>query len=551
MKKTGKLKWLVNIGIALAAFLYFFIEAVNLNPLYFEGALFWCMLITAYIISWAIFKFGDLMPKLVQGENGRIGFEGSKPIPKKVKIVFIVPWAFLALMLILSSALINWPAYRDQLGEPEIKTFSSDMQAMDINQIPIVDEALAKKLADKKLGERPSLGSQVFLGDPTIQMVNGKLVWVVPLHHSGFFKWITNLQGTPGYIKVSATNLNDIEYVDGYNIKYHPNSYFLNDLERHLRLTKTPFDGLTDFSFELDDEGQPYWAVTTYKNKRGFSLPEATGVITVNASTGESIKYAKDEVPQWVDRVQPENFIIQQIYNKGEYVHGIFNFSDKDKYKPSKGHAIVYNNNRCYLFTGLTSVGQDESAIGFMMVDMVTKQPILYQMNGATEYSSRMSAMGKVQHLQYVASDPIILNINDIATYFMTLKDNEGLVKQYAFVSVENYANVGVGETIKSALLDYQKVMQNDGFSADQFSKPGDEKKLSAKVLRIASEYNGTETVYKILLEGYEDKIFIASAALSDDLTLTNIGDIISISYYETNSPIMNISEFDNREFTK
>ena len=104
--------------------------------------------------------------------------------------------------------------------------------------------------------------------------------------------------------------------------------------------------------------------------------------------------YSIDEVPEWVDRVQPESFIVNQINNKGEYVHGIFNFSDKDKYRTSQGEAIIYNNDDCYLFTGLTSIGQDESAIGFMMVDMVTKEPILYQMNGATEKSAQQSAQG-------------------------------------------------------------------------------------------------------------------------------------------------------------
>ena len=112
--------------------------------------------------------------------------------------------------------------------------------------------------------------------------------------------------------------------------------------------------------------------------------------------------YSIDEVPDWVDRVQPEDFIVNQINNKGEYVHGIFNFSDKDKYRTSEGEAIIYNNGDCYLFTGLTSIGQDESAIGFMMVDMVTKEPILYQMNGATEKSAQQSAQGKVQYLSLI-----------------------------------------------------------------------------------------------------------------------------------------------------
>lgn len=208
--------------------------------------------------------------------------------------------------------------------------------------------------------ERPSLGSQVYLGEPTKQLVNGKLVWVVPLHHSGLFKWFTNMSGTPGYVVVSATNTNDVEYVEDYKIKYQPNSYLLDDLQRHLRLNGALFDGITDYSFELDESGQPYWIVTSYKNTRGFALPEAKGIYAVNASTGDVQYYSIDEVPDWVDRVQPEDFIVNQINNKGEYVHGIFNFSDKDKYRTSEGEAIIYNNGDCYLFTGLTSIGQDE-----------------------------------------------------------------------------------------------------------------------------------------------------------------------------------------------
>ena len=190
---------------------------------------------------------------------------------------------------------------------------------------------------------------------------------------------------------VSATNVNDVEYVDAYPIKYQPDSYLLDDLERHLRLNGALFDGIVDESFELDDSGQPYWIVTSYRNTRGFALPEARGVYAVNASTGETTYYSIDEVPDWIDRVQPEDFVLNQINNQGEYVHGIFNFSDKDKFRTSEGEAIIYNNGSCYLFTGLTSIGQDESAIGFIMVDMVTKQPILYQMNGATEESAQLS----------------------------------------------------------------------------------------------------------------------------------------------------------------
>ena len=193
-----------------------------------------------------------------------------------------------------------------------------------------------------------------------------------------------------------------------------------DDLLRHTRFSGGLFNGITDYSFELNDDGKPYWVVTTYSNKIGFGLPEATGVLLVDASTGRIERYTVETVPEWVDRVQPEQFIIQQINNRGEYVRGIFNFANKDKYKASRGQAIIYNDGNCYLMTCVTSVGSDESSIGFMLVDMVSKESFLYEMAGATEYSAQRSAEGKVQHLGYKASSPIIINISGQPTYFMT-----------------------------------------------------------------------------------------------------------------------------------
>ena len=199
------------------------------------------------------------------------------------------------------------------MPEPEVRQFSADLQPIDISQLPVVDRELAALLADKKLGEKPALGSQVTLGDPTIQKVDGKLVWAVPLLHSGFFKWVSSTDGSPGYIFVSATNPRDVTYVDNFKIKYQPNAYFFDKLERHARIFGGYFKGFTDYSFEVNDDGQPFWVVTTYKNLVGISLPEADGVLIINATTGDTTRYTLENVPSWVDRVQPEDYIMTQI----------------------------------------------------------------------------------------------------------------------------------------------------------------------------------------------------------------------------------------------
>lgn len=546
-KINKKKKTLLLYAIAVVlVLLYVFFSAPNLNPLYSDGAFFWLILISIFTIlpMLSSFKFDA-----TTDENGKPSFKfesGSKT--RKIVIISLISlWGIYIVVNLLFTPLFFSRSYRDQMAEPTVKEFSSDVAPIDINQIPIVDANLAKTLADKKLGEKPSLGSQVILGEPTMQNVNGELVWVVPLTHSGFFKWIANMDGAAGYIKVSATNLKDIEYVEKYKIKIQPDSYFMDDLLRRVRFSEGIFTGLTDYSFELDDEGKPFWVVTTYKNTCGFNLPEANGVIIVDAETGSSQKYGMNNIPAWVDRVQPEDFILNQINNKGEYVHGIFNFSNKEKYKTSQGENIVYNNGRCYLFTGITSVGVDGSATGFYMVDMVTKQPTIYRMSGATESSAMDSAQGKVQDLGYYATTPIIINVFDEPTYFMTLKDGANLIKKYSFVSVKNYMIVGVGDTMSEAKADYAKAI-NDLGDKPSFDVGEEKTELTAvgTIDRISFTIDGDKTIYSFTMDGKPGFIFKANLDISAKLPLTIKGDSVQIKYTLIDDKLMDVIEFNN-----
>lgn len=547
MKKKTKIK--LNLLLTLFFILAIVVQGPNLNPLYSDGAFSWCFMISCYLILNFLVGLGGV--RLYTDESSRIQFHMDKSVRgvKKGITLLAILWGLYFLVTIASSPLFNYKAYRDQLGTPAVSEFTDTVQPLELNQLPIVDKYLALELADKKVGENPGLGSQVLLGIPVIQKVNDKLVWVVPLEHSGFFKWLKNLNGSAGYIIVSATNVSDVTLVTDHKIKYQANAYLFSDLNRHIRLFKGGlFRGISDFSFELDDTGAPFWVITTYKNEWLFQLPEADGVAVVNASTGETNYYALGTQPEWVDRIQPENFIMNQIQNQGSYVHGIFNFSNQDKFRPSQGNIIVYSNNECYLFTGLTSVGSDESAIGFIMVNMVTKETKLYQMSGATEIAAQRSAEGKVQQFGYQASFPMIINLDGQATYFMTLKDNAGLIKQYAFVSVSNYTNVGTGETLDNAMRNYRQVASgtNTGIATGQTAE-----KTTGTVLRIANEKIGDNLTYKIILKEKPNLIFTVSYDLSNELALTAPDDRISLEYMINSTGICPVTTFDNLTFTQ
>ena len=544
-----KTQFLLNLVLTLVFLVLIVFQGPNLNPMYPDGAFSWCFIISCYVILNFFVALGSVRITTNEYNRPQLSVDKSVGGYKTGFALLAILWVLYFAATVLSMPLFNYKVYRDQLGTPVVSEFTDTVQPLALDQLPIVDKSLARELADKKVGENPGLGSQVVLGIPVIQKVNGKLVWVVPLEHSGFFKWLKNMDGSAGYIVVSASDVSDVTLVTDHKIKYQANAYILDDLNRHVRLFGGGlFKGLTDYSFELDDDGVPYWVITTYKNRWLFNLPEATGVLTVNATTGETTQYTIDTLPEWVDRVQPESFVMDQIQNQGTYVHGIFNFSNQDKFRPSQGDIIIYNGARCYLFTGLTSVGSDESAIGFILVDMVTKESNIYQMSGATETAAQSSAEGKVQQFGYRASFPMIINLDGQATYFMTLKDNAWLIKQYAFVSVSNYTNVGTGETIDSALRNYRQVQGtvNSNISAGQATTTA-----KGTVLRIASETMENTITYKIILEEQKDHIFTVSYELSSELALTQPGDRVSMDYMEDPTGVCPALSFDNLEFTQ
>ena len=119
--------------------------------------------------------------------------------------------------------------------------------------------------------------------------------------------------------------------------------------------------------------------------------------------------------------------------------------------------------------------------------------------------------------------DEGIINLDGQPTYFMTLKDNAGLIKQYAFVSVSNYTNVGTGETIDSALRNFRQVRGNAGVNIT--------------------------TGQTISKEEKQDYIFTVSYDLSNELALTQPGDKVALEYMDDPSGICSASSFDNLEF--
>jgi hypothetical protein len=501
----------------------------------------------AILLFFASFPFFGFNSKNITSKN--------KWIAKLITTIGI----FSFLYGVIWAAIVSWGVfraddYRNLIGEIKMgESFASEVAPVSTENIRVVDESVAQRLGDKVMGEKASLGSQAHLGEFHIQKVKDKLYWVAPLLHSGFLKWWSNTEGTPGYVMVSATNERDVKLVQEVNgkqlnIKYQTEAYAFDDLQRHVYFSGHMSEGLTDFTFEIDDEGNPFWVVTKYKKTIGFAGGDATGVLVVDAQTGEIKEYGIEDAPLWIDRIQPEDFIETQLLDWGEFVHGYFNFSNKDKLTITPGISLVYGeDNRSYWYTGLTSVGADEGTVGFVLVDTRTKEAKWYRQTGATEYAAQHSAEGKVQEKGYYSSFPIMYNINGVPTYVMSLKDKSGLIKMMALVSVQDYTIVGAADNLQEALREYKSSLNSVGNSI----RPTSDSKLNeikGRVLRVAEDVNGGTTFYYLLLNSEPNKLFVASSSVSKELPITQAGDSVTVFYDEAKQSVVDIMSFDNLE---
>ena len=532
-------KFLKTYGIsALIVAIYSFIK---LPVLRFDFTSFYSVLIIFFGISGVLDMMFDM-------EERTSKYTKNNFLIAIILIIFSIVAPF-----ITSSPILRAKSYRNLLGSVKESQFSKDVSPVSVKDIRLVDEEMAMKLGDKKLGEIPAIGSVSKLGKFHIQSVKGELYWVAPLVHRDIIKWITSLDGTSGYVMVSASNPQDVRLVQEIDknpikIVYQPEAYFLQDLHRHMYINGLANVGMADFTLEINDEGRPYWVTSLYEHKIGFSGSDAIGVATVDAQTGEVKKYSIKDTPKWIDRIQPQDFIINQINDLGLYIKGFLNsvISEEGVLVPTEGTSLVYgDDNKSYWYTGITSSGGDESTIGFMLVDTRTKEAKLYKQPGATEIAAMRSAEGKVQEKNYEATFPVMYNILGTPTYVSSLKDKAGLVKMVAFVSVEDFSILGLGETKDEALRNYREVLSSKGNSI-KLENDTTLEDIEGTILRISPDVKSGNTYYYITIDSKPNIIFNATSKVSNEIPLTSVGDKVKISFPKGEHGFLDIIEFDN-----
>ena len=570
--EKAALKIVISILATLVtAAVAFYVMLPPLNFKAYEFYLYLGIIVLAYAV------FSALLSGVISKPEYTPYFKRQMIVPGVIVAVLLV---VVGIGYLVSSPFFRAEAYSNIIEVRTDSNFAEEIDKQDaesFSNIPKLDEGVAATLAPRALGNLAEKGyvSQ-FSVYPLYTQINYKdtPVRVVPLQYSNIIKWFTNRsEGLPGYIVIDMANeVTTLKELDN-GIKYSPAEHFGRLLKRHLRMNY-PTYLFGNPSFEIDDEGNPYWICARLDKTIGlFGGTDVMGIVIVDAVSGETEYVAIDNVKsdpkyQWIDRVYDSDLLVEQYNYYGRYQKGFWNsvLGQEDVYVTTEDYSYIAQDDDVYMYTGVTSVTSDQSITGFVLINQRTKESVYYSVAGAKEQSAQASAEGldEIKAAGYQATFPLLLNIGGEPTYFMALKDvradGSQIIQSYALINVKQYTKIKVyGKTLAECLSKYIAQLEANGIKvdidADKVVDPSTDgdgstgtqvetKTVTGKIADIRTQVVAGETCYYIKLVG-SDVYYSISASKSESAVILNANDTVTIKYVVKDGAIIPANEIE------
>ena len=487
----------------------------------------------AFIFYLVLFFSFIFIISYVLNISSKISPKSYRKVNKYSGIAMAVIALIIALSALFTSSIFNAKEYAARIN---VKEASFDtISEVDFNKTPIIDRISTEALGDRVMGQMPDLVSQFEVSTDYTQISYKNSVYrVTPLEYGDFFKYLTNRdEGIPAYILVNSTTgeaelvrLSDLG-LEG--MRYVPSAMFNENLMRKLQLDY-PFEIFGSPSFEIDDEGHPWYVCTTYTYKAMGTKRSVSGVVLFDPISGDSIKYDSPlDAPKWVDRIYPESLVIEEVDNYGSLKDGFINsiIGQKNVILTSEGYNYLEKDGDIWIYSGLTGASSDAANLGFILVNLRTHEALNISSPGANEISAMASAEGNVKNYGYTATFPLLVNVGGNPVYLMSLKDDAGLIKMYAMVDATDYqkvATVSIDEGLEAL---------KDNFISENINDFNNSSLKEATVTIKNITFLNSGGITKAFIVSSDDEHYKVelNEENEDVLAFLNPGDIVDISY--------------------
>ncbi|MDR2646925.1 MAG: CvpA family protein [Oscillospiraceae bacterium] len=539
-ERAGLRVLLSAIGAVLTALIGYYLYLPPINFKAKEFYLYIAMVLGAFIVLLFLLSGASKQPEYV-------------PYVRKTARVPLVAIGVLAVFFGIawaaSSPFFQAHNYSEIIDVRQDAEFAEEIPEPDYSSIPKLDETSAKMVANRALGDLAKYVSQFTIAESTTQInYQQKPVRVVTLAYANIIKWFTNTgDGLPGYVIIDMANEKSQFVETEERIRYTDTEHFGRLIKRHLRF-EYPTVMFGDSTFEIDENGHPYWIAPVLDKKVGLLGGEdVIGIVLVDAVTGNSVRYSietirEDKSLQWIDRVFGATLVTTQYNYYGKYKGGFWNsiLGQADVTVTTQGYNYIAKDDDVYMYTGITSITGDQSIIGFILVNQRTKDTTFYRVSGATENSAQGAAEGLVSDYKWKATFPLLINVSGQPTYFLSLKeDATGVLQGYSMVNVGQYNKIKVwGKTLADCIDAYVQALRDNGINAAEVEVPDppanspDEtpyQNIEGVISNIRSAVIDGNTVYYIKLEGAA--YYAIRAKDFEGAVLLNKGDRVNIEY--------------------
>ena len=486
----------------------------------------------------------------------------DKGIQRDISILIKICCVLLIIIIILSlasSKIFNAIDYSNLI---EIKegNFGDEIQsistAKEAKEFPMLDVETAQKLGDRSLSEIDKVSQFEVNGEYNLITYNNKQYRLSPLEYSSIFRAMNN-ESITGYVLVDTeTQESHLVQLDN-EIKYAPSDIFSQDLTRYLR-KQYPRYIFDKYQFDIDDNGEAYYIAPVLEPTIGFFGGKIVqSFVIVNANTGECEEYSPEDLPEWVDHAYSLDYLMElaEIYYqyKGGFWNTIFsktnvrkisysyrgeNISEEEEENRFVGYNSIMTKDGVQFFTCVVSASNDESALGFILANCRTGEITYYDCAGAEESTAQLQAESLYQNYGYTSSYPLMVSVDGVPTYAISLKDKSKINKAYVMINVENYTLSASGETLEDALLQYRKkIFGEEGLTPEDLTgetSEGVETETKSKTGTITELYQAIQnntTQFFFVLEG-DENLYISSISNNSRQVQMSVGDKVSIDYY-------------------